>query len=243
MNAPPVYRLADVAQCYGNSPVLEIDALEVPPGDVLCLLGPTGAGKSTLLRLLAGLERPTRGQVQFNGDGFQADRLPIATRRRIAMVHQRPHLLTGSVQYNVEYGLRIRAAADRGPKAHAALAQLGIESLAHRWAHTLSGGQAQLAALARALVIEPEVLLLDEPTANLDPARVVLVERVVEQMRQSAPRTIVWATHNLFQARRVARRVALLWDGKLVEVAPTEQFFHSPSHPRTRDFVEGRAVY
>jgi tungstate transport system ATP-binding protein len=243
MNAPLVYRLTDVAQSYGNSPVLEIDALEVPPGDVLCLLGPTGAGKSTLLRLLAGLERPTRGQVEFCGDGFHADRLPIATRRRIAMVHQRPHLLSGSVQYNVEYGLRIRKAADRDPRVRSVLAQLGMESLFGRPAHTLSGGQAQLVALARALVIEPAILLLDEPTANLDPARVVLVERVVEQLRQTAPRTIVWATHNLFQARRVARRVALLWDGRLIEVAPTEQFFHSPVDPRTRDFVEGRAVY
>jgi len=198
-----------------------------------------------LLRLLAGLERPAGGDVCFHDAAWNGNHLPPAMRRRITMVHQRPHLLTGSVRWNVAYGLRIRRVAEPTAKARvqSVLERLGMEGLADQSAQTLSGGQIQLVALARALVVEPEVLLLDEPTANLDPARVALVESVVHEMRQKATMTVAWATHNLFQARRVAKSVGLLWNGQLVEVAPAERFFQSPSDPRTRDFVEGRAVY
>lgn len=243
MSMPPIYRLQNVIKSYGESTVLEIADLAVPHGEVLCLLGPTGAGKSTLLRLLAGLERPTRGGIRFHGADFNGSCLPPPARRGITMVHQRPLLLTGTVLFNVEYGLRIRAASDRRERVQAVLERLGMEGLAAQSAQTLSGGQIQLVALARALVIEPEVLLLDEPTANLDPGRVALVEGVVREMWRKGTMTIVWATHNLFQARRVAGRVGLLWNGQLVEVGSSEKFFQSPSDSRTRDFVEGRAVY
>jgi tungstate transport system ATP-binding protein len=243
MTVSPLYRLENVVQSYGEATVLEIAELELPVGDVLCLLGPTGAGKSTLLRLLAGLERPTRGGIRFQGADFDGGHLPPPIRRRITMVHQRPYLLTGTVHFNVEYGLRIRGVSARRQRVEAVLNRLGIEGLANQSAQTLSGGQIHLVALARALVLQPEVLLVDEPTANLDPARVALVENVVREMCQANPMTIVWATHNLFQARRIARRVGLLWNGQLIEFGPTEQFFQSPSDPRTREFVEGRAVY
>jgi len=243
MSISSIYRLQNVVKSYGDSTVLEIAELEVPAGDVLCLLGPTGAGKSTVLRLLGGLEPPTSGGVRFHNADFNGSNLPPPVRRRITMVHQRPHLLTGTVQFNIEYGLRIRGASNRLERVRDVLKRLGMKGLADQSAQTLSGGQIQLVALARALVIEPEVLLLDEPTANLDPARVALVEDLVREMRQRDTMTIVWATHNLFQARRVAKRVGLLWNGQLVEVSSTEQFFQSPSDPRTRDFVEGRAVY
>ncbi len=241
MNARPLYHLNTVGKSYGDCTILRIDELDLCAASVFCLLGPTGAGKSTLLKLLAGLEEPTCGVVRFDGVDLHRRNLSPSVRRRIAMVHQRPYLLTGTVQFNVEYGLRIRRTPDRPQKVKAILERLGVEALANQSAQTLSGGQVQLVALARALVIEPEVLLLDEPTANLDPARVALVENVVRETQERA--AIVWTTHNLFQARRVATRVGLLWNGQLVEVAPTEQFFQSPSDPRTKDFVEGRAIY
>jgi tungstate transport system ATP-binding protein len=125
----------------------------------------------------------------------------------------------------------------------AVLDRLGLGPLAARPARTLSGGETQLVALARALVLEPEVLLLDEPTAHLDPARVARAEDVIRAAHRGRGTTIVWATHNLFQARRLAERVAFLLDGRLVEAAPVEPFFTAPQDPRTAAFVRGEMVY
>jgi tungstate transport system ATP-binding protein len=237
-----VFRLADVQKRRGSFG-LHIGQLQVRRGEVLGLLGPTGAGKSTLLELLAGLIRVDQGDLSFEDVPLAAGDLALPTRRRTTLVHQRPLLLTGSVRLNVEYGLRLRRQSDRANKVNAALDRLRLTEFAAQSARTLSGGQTQLVALARALVIEPDVLLLDEPTAHLDPAHVALVEETVHELRQERQMTVVWATHNFFQARRVADRTALLLNGQLVEVARTEDFYGNPSDPRTADFVQGRMVY
>ena len=238
-----LYRLANVRRDYGSSFALELPQLDVRRGEVLALLGPTGAGKSTLLRLLAGLEHPSGGQLCFESDPFVATKLRLTTRRRITLVHQRPVLLSGTVRFNVEYGLRLRSCPDRVRKVDSVLEELGLRKIARQLSSTLSGGQTQLVALARALVIDPDVLLLDEPTAHLDPAHVALVEQTLGRFQARRRATTVWATHNLFQARRVAQRTALLLGGQLVETAPTEEFFDRPRDVRTADFVQGRMVY
>jgi tungstate transport system ATP-binding protein len=243
VSRPPLYKLDGLTLRYGDRAVLEIDRLEVHAGEVLCLVGPTGAGKSTLLRLLAGLERPSAGRLRLGTSRLDERDLPLDVRRRLTLVFQRPLLLAGTVRGNVEYGLRLRGLGRCRPRVDAALSRLGLDGLAARTAHTLSGGEAQLVALARALVLEPEVLLLDEPTAHLDPARVALVEGVVRDDHSRRGTTLVWATHNLFQARRVADRAALLLDGRLVEAAATEEFFGAPRDPRTAAFVRGEMVY
>jgi tungstate transport system ATP-binding protein len=125
----------------------------------------------------------------------------------------------------------------------AMLERVHLAHLADRPATAVSGGEAQLIALARALAFGPDVLLLDEPTNNLDPARVALVEEVVLADHKARGTTVVWATHNHFQARRAGERVALLLDGKVVETAPAAEFFDAPRDPRTADFVQGRMVY
>jgi len=243
MNEAPLFQLRQVRKRYGGTWAVDVDDLTVRPGETLCLLGPTGAGKSTLLRLLAAVERPTTGEVRFQGKPWHVDP-PLAARRRIALVFQRPLLLTGTVKANVEYGLRLRNGKRySATKVDRILERLGLAKLAGQSARTLSGGQMQLVGLARVLVLEPDVLLLDEPAANLDPAHVALVEGVIQEDFHQRRTSIVWATHNLFQARRVAQRVALMLSGRLVEVASTEDFFHSPSDPRTRDFVEGKMIY
>jgi tungstate transport system ATP-binding protein len=153
-------------------------------------------------------------------------------------------LLTESVLYNVEYGLRIRGVLSASDRSAAILAQLGLSHLATQDARTLSGGQMQLVALGRALVVEPDILLLDEPTANLDPSNVALVESVIRERQQQSGMTVVWATHNLFQARRVASRAGLLLNGRLIEVAHTADFFSDrPADDRTAQFVQGKMVY
>lgn len=243
MTVESTYRLRDVKMCHGSNFTLHIRRLDLMRGEVLGLLGPTGAGKSTLLRLLTGIEKPTGGDIHFDDSPFVSTDLPLTIRRRITMVHQRPILLTGSVRLNVEYGLRLRRDRDRDQKVNKVLNRLGLTNIASQSVQTLSGGQTQLVALARSLVIEPDVLLLDEPTAHLDPAHVALVEESVRLHQQERRTTIVWATHNLFQARRVAVRTAFLLNGQLIEAAPTEEFFTNPTDPRTADFVQGRMVY
>lgn len=237
-----VFRLEQVRKVYGRREVLAIEELTVFQGEILGLVGPSGAGKSTLLRLLNFLEPPTSGHIYFQGVGYDGH-VPLPIRRRITTVFQRPLLLEGTVAYNVAYGLHLRGRRGSREKVAEMLERVGLSALAGERAHTLSGGEAQRVALARALVLEPEVLLLDEPTANLDPYHIALLEEIVCRQNREHGTTIVWVTHNVFQARRVAHRVGFLLNGQLVEVAETGDFFERPRDPRTAAFVRGEMVY
>ena len=239
-----VYRLEGVTKRYGERRVVQIDALDVYRGEVLALVGPSGAGKSTLLRMLNFLEPPTSGCVRFLDVTFTPmSDVPLEVRRRVTTVFQRPALLNRSVWDNVAYGLRLRGERDAAHRISEALAQVGLLPLARQRAATLSGGEAQRVALARAIVLRPDVLLLDEPTANLDPYNVNLLEETVRALNRAHGTTLVLVTHNVFQARRLAHRVALMLDGRIVECAPAEVFFNAPRDPRTRAFVSGEMVY
>ena len=169
--------------------------------------------------------------------------VPLDLRRRVTTVFQRPILLNRSVYANVRYGLRLRGEHDAARQVEDALDQVGLAGLAHQRARTLSGGEAQRVALARAMVLRPDVLLLDEPTANLDPYNVGLIEEIVRTLNEREGTTIVLVTHNVFQARRLAHRVGLLLEGRIVEVAEATAFFESPQDPRTAAFVRGEMVY
>jgi len=241
----PLYSLTAVEMSYGARTVLRIPDLAIRRGEVFALVGPSGCGKSTLLRLLALLETPTAGRVQLtlNGAPVTARSASLEDRRAIAMVFQTPVLLSRSVYSNVAYGLRLRGEQDSAARIEAALRQVSLLPLAGAHARTLSGGEAQRAALARALVLEPSVLLLDEPTANLDPANGRLIEDAIRAHHDRRGATVLIATHNLFQARRLADRVLLLLDGQPVEVGPTEQFFNAPQDPRTATFLSGDLIY
>jgi len=239
----PCYRLRGVVRVVSPTFELRIGELAVPRGQVFALLGPTGSGKSTLLLMLAGLEPPTAGELAWGDGPLYGNSRPAAVRQSATLVFQRPLPIRGSVRTNVEYGLRIRATADLGDRVAAVLSQLHLDRLAGQSAASLSGGQLQLVAIARALVLRPQVLLLDEPTAHLDPAHVALVEAAVIDDQRERQTTVIWATHNLFQARRVASHVGLMLDGQLVEQQPTDSFFEAPRDPRTCDFVAGRMVY
>ncbi len=238
-----VYRLYQVSKAYGGRVVLRVERLTVWPGEILAVLGPSGAGKSTLLRLLNFLELPDSGTLSFHGQPLPPGGAPLAWRRRVTTVFQRPQLLKASVAANVALGLRYRGVRDGRARVQAALEMVGLAHLAGQPAETLSGGEAQRVALARAAVVEPEVLLLDEPTANLDPANGALVEGLIRRWNAERGTTMVLVTHNMFQARRLAHRVALLLDGHIVEVAPTERFFAAPRDPRTAAFLRGEMVF
>ena len=239
-----IYRLDGITKQYGTQLVLDVPALDVEPGEVLAVVGPSGAGKSTLLRLLNMLEPPTSGTIYFQDHAVTCgDDVPMELRRRVTTVFQRPMLLSTSVFNNVAYGLRLRRAAIDRERVRAALSALGLRPLAAKPAQTLSGGEQQRVALARALVIDPQALLLDEPTANLDPYNVQLIEQTIADLHRQRGTTIVLVTHNLFQARRLAQRVALLLSGRIVEVADVTTFFTAPHDSRTSAFVRGEMVY
>ncbi|HSO27499.1 MAG TPA: ATP-binding cassette domain-containing protein [Anaerolineales bacterium] len=243
MNAP-LYHLQQVEKVYNGRTVLQIEELTVYPGEILALVGPSGVGKSTLLRLLNFLEPPSKGSITFRSQRFNGQQAaPLAERRRVTTVFQRPFLLNRSVKANVEYGLRLRHQRDTQAQVAEVLARVGLQDLAQQKARTLSGGEAQRVALARAMILQPDVLLLDEPTANLDPYNVGLIEDIVRQMNEAQNMTMLLVTHNVFQAKRLAHRVTLLLNGRVVETAPTETFFNNPRDPRTAAFVRGDMVY
>lgn len=237
-----LYVLQGVTQRYNGRFVLSLDKMQIQRGEILALVGPSGAGKSTLLRLLNFLEPPTSGIIMFDGTAVNGN-LPLATRRRVTTVFQKPALLKRSVAANIGYGLGLRGEKISPELLDHWLTRLGLQELRNQKASKLSAGEAQRAALARALVIRPDVLLLDEPTANLDPYNVDLIENIVREENQQNNTTVVLVTHNVFQAKRLAHRTALLMGGKLVELSETAVFFDSPDHPQTAAFVRGELVY
>jgi tungstate transport system ATP-binding protein len=236
-----IYQLHSIQHRYGARLVLDLKTLEIRRGETLAIIGPSGSGKSTLLRLLQFIERPSAGRIVFDGQPIDGSP-PVDLRRRVTMVFQRPLLLNRSVQDNVAYGLRLRRRRDGQTIVDRLIDRLGLIDLKRAQAHSLSGGEMQRVALARALAIEPGVLLLDEPTANLDPYNVRLIEGMIRDQRERGV-TIVLVTHQVFQARRLADRTTLLLSGQLVEEAPTATLLDSPRDPRTRAFLNGEMVY
>jgi tungstate transport system ATP-binding protein len=240
-----IYQLQNLSQSYRDRVVVQIERLEIFEGEILALVGPSGAGKSTLLRLLNFLEQPQQGLLRFEQSSLNGSFPPLEQRRKVTTVFQTPVLLNRSVAANVAYGLKVRQQDKKAidQAVAAALERVGLSKLAHQSARTLSGGEAQRVALARALVIQPTVLLMDEPTANLDPYNVKLIEEIVAEENRARGTTIVLVTHNVFQAKRLAHRTGLLLEGRLVEIAPTPTFFEAPTDPRTAAFVRGEMVY
>jgi len=234
-----LYTLESIRHRYGARLVLDIDRLEVRRGETLAFIGPSGSGKSTLLRLMQFIERPTAGRLVFDGRLIDGEP-PLAMRRRATTVFQRPVLLDRSVRDNVAYGLGVRGEG-RG-RVGDLIDRLGLRELADAPARTLSGGEAQRVALARALACRPDVLLLDEPTANLDPHNVALIENMIREQRQRGV-TIVLVTHHVFQARRLADRIGLLLNGQVAELGPAPELLEAPRDPRTRAFLSGDMIY
>jgi tungstate transport system ATP-binding protein len=226
--------LDNVSYASNGQPIIGGISLSIEAGPSTIILGANGAGKSVLMRLMHGLLAPTTGSVRWNEPDA------ASRRRRQAMVFQRPVMLRRSALANVEYALAVARvpAAERQAQALAALDEVGLRPLAHRPARVLSGGEQQRLALARAWALHPEVLFLDEPTANLDPAAVREIETVIKAF-DAAGTKIVMATHNLGQARRLGDEVLYLQAGRVMERAPIEQFFARPATVDAAAFMKG----
>lgn len=229
----------------GREVLRGVDA-RLPPGEIFSIVGPSGAGKTTFLRCVGFLARSDGGSVRYDGAEAPADPVTLlALRRRIGMVAQNPFLFRGSAAYNVSFGLCVRDVegselADRTTKG---LEAVGLAGRGDAKASGLSAGEAQRVAFARAIVVRPDLLLLDEFTANLDPTNVNILEGAVQEYNRETGATIVLVTHNMFQAKRLAHRVALLLDGRIVETGPVKEFFENPQDPRALAFVRGEFAY
>jgi tungstate transport system ATP-binding protein len=228
--------LDDVSLLVGATAILNRLSLTITPGAPTLIVGPNGAGKTSLLRLCMGLAAPSTGRVTWGG---RADRTPL----RRAILFQRPVMLRRTTAANVAYALA-QAGTPRRQRAQrvtALLDRVGLSDLAQRPARRLSGGEQQRLALARALARDPEILLLDEPTANLDPAATRSVEEIVLMAAQSGIK-IVMASHDLGQVRRLAGDVVFLVRGALREQGKASDFLDRPTTPEAAAFLRGDLV-
>ena len=225
--ALPFLEIKALGKSYGKTEILKDIDLTMERGEVLVLVGPTGSGKTTLLRLVNLLEAPSLGYIRFKGQIVTArpEKERFLARRSMAMVFQKPVMFKASVQENVSFGLKMRGRDDRG-KVLEALAAVGLSGYEKRDANTLSGGEMQRIALARALVLEPELLLLDEPTANLDPKSAAAVISLLQELT-GRKTTVIMATHNMREALVLASRVAVLQAGRLTAVGRPDEIFRS----------------
>ncbi len=197
------------------------------------IMGPNGAGKSLLLRLLHGLISPTNGEIQWNGTPMSD-----SIRKKQAMVFQRPVLLRRSVAANIDFVLKFKRRKERRDQI---LEDVGLLNLSQHSARSLSVGEQQRLALARALATNPKVLFLDEPTASLDPASVFFIEQLVLKAFQSGTR-VIFVTHDIGQAKRLANEVVFLNRGSLEEHTPSNIFFKNPSSSSAKAYLEGRIL-
>ncbi|MHB8086226.1 MAG: ABC transporter ATP-binding protein [Dehalococcoidia bacterium] len=239
-------KLTNLEQRAGDKPLLKNINLEIERGEMFVVIGPTGAGKTTLLRLIDLLDRPYSGEIYVDGINITDMHTDtVNTRRKMAIVFQKPVVFNGTVFENIAYPLKMRGIKGReiGPRVGRLLDTVGLAGYGKRKARTLSGGEAQRVALARAIIADPELLLLDEPTANLDPHSVKLIEELVMEFNKSKGVTVIMATHDMQQGRRLASRAAVLMQGELVQVGSPEAIFQSPDSARVAGFVGMQNVY
>lgn len=226
----PIVELKDITRRYGEITALDGISLKIERGEAFTVVGPNGSGKTTLLRIMASIDKPTSGEVYFDGervDDGNRDRM----RARSTMVFQKTAIFNTTVYKNVAYGLEVRGLPKRevDTKVREALKTVKMEGHEGRPAKKLSGGEQQRVSLARALAVGAELLLLDEPTANLDPRNRSIIEEAISHVNRETETTVVMATHNMFQAESLTDRAALLLGGKTAEVGKTREIFGRPS--------------
>ena len=223
----------------GGRNTLEIDSLDIQRGETLTVVGPNGSGKSTLLLALAHLLKPARGDIQFDGKSVNRWN-DLEYRRKISFVFQAPLLIDMTVEQNVALGLKFRGVSKEETQERVGrwIEALGIESLSKRRASQLSGGEAQRVSLARAFVLEPELLLLDEPFAALDPpTHARLLDDLSDILKQDH-RTAVFVTHNLSEAAKLSHRIAVVVGGVLRQVGTAKQIKSQPADETVHSFLQ-----
>lgn len=236
-----IYNLKKI---FENNTVIDIPYLKIKKGKITAIIGPSGSGKSTLMALINGLAKPSEGKIIIEGEEFSANKdYSEYIRKQMTMVFQEPVMFKETLEKNIEYGLKLRGVKDIKNKIFNISELLGIQDKLKQRASTLSGGEASRASLARAMVFEPKLLILDEPTSNLDPQNVAVIEAALKNMQKVLANTIIVVTHNMFQAKRIADEAVFLLDGKVVEFGAVNEIFENPSDIRTARFISGDMIY
>jgi len=219
-----IFKVRNLKKVYNGKIVLDVDNLNFQEGKIYAIVGPNGSGKTTLLSILNLLEKPDEGQIFFYDQEItnKSNSDTIEIRRRMTLVNQDPFLFHSTVYDNIAYGLKIRSIPSKVQKSRirSALNIVGLSGFKDRKANQLSGGEAQRVVVARALVIEPEVLFLDEPTTNIDQKHIDVVERIIKKIKKEIKTTVIFSTHDLSQAYRLADEVISLLDGKIIKQVP-----------------------
>jgi len=223
-------KLKDVTKRYGNITALDSVSLEIMGKEIFTVLGPNGSGKTTMLRIMAYIDEPTSGEVFFDGGRINSSNRSQA-RKKSTMVFQKTTLFNTTVYKNIAYGLKLRGYSKKETKEKVkeALSLVKLAGYEKRLAKKLSGGEQQRVSLARALALNTKLLLLDEPTANLDPKNVSIIEETISRVNREFNTTIVMATHNMFQAETLTNRVALLLGGKIAQIGAPQEILRGPS--------------
>ena len=230
----------DLCQRYGERDILKNINIKVDKGEVFALIGPTGAGKTTLLRLIDLLDTPTSGRIYFDRlDTTESAKLRLEVRRRMAFVIQKPVVFNTSVYDTLAYGLKWRRVEKSSlrQRVNSILELVALSEYKDRNARTLSGGEVQRVAIARALAIEPELLLLDEPTANLDPVSTLKIEELITNIIHRYETTIIMATHDISQGQRLANRIGVLINGEIHQTGGLMDVLTSPGNREVAEFI------
>lgn len=227
----------DLKRSYEEKTVLDMRSGNIKSGSRTAVIGPNGAGKSTLINLIAGLDQATSGYISYQG----SRQIP---KQDITLVFQSPYLFTTTVEKNISYPLKLRKwrEEDIEKRVTELCQELNLTELRKKKSWKLSGGETQKVALARALSFHPKLLLLDEPTANIDPAAAAEIEKILIKMNQREKTTILFITHNLAQARRVCDRCLFLKSGHLIEEGEAEKILLHPKEELTKKFVAGELL-
>lgn len=240
-----IFRVENLIKNYGDKNVLNIEAMEIYKNKITAIIGPSGAGKSTLLHLLNGIEPPSSGSIWFEDRRIEYKDMNLDIRRSMVMVFQKPVVFSTTVYENLAYGLKLRGMEKKEieKRVEEMLEVTGLKDKSQQKANTLSGGEAQRVAVARAMIIRPKALLLDEPTTNLDPANVLTIEELIKYGKNRYGISVIIVTHNMFQARRLSDNCLFMLGGRIIEYDTTENLFTISKNETTRAFINGKMVY
>jgi len=233
-------KIENLTKEYSGKKVLDIENLVIEQGTITAIIGSNGAGKTTLLNIIGGLDLQTSGKVSY----MDHDLVKTNPGSAMTLVFQNPYLISTTVEKNIAYPLKLRgwSSLDIEERVGQLTRELGLEKLRKRKAWRLSGGEIQKVALARALSFRPGVLLLDEPTANIDPTTTGEIERMLAKINKEEGTSIIIVTHNLPQAKRVCNKLIFLNKGELIEEGNCMEILKNPVNSLTRRFIEGELL-